>query len=210
MNPYLEVLVNRDLLNNVFTIGNLSHYKDCFMENFTTSFSQHNDELNVKGKLHWRVTKNNFALNFITAADLKNLCQGTSEKRVSLEYSKNNFHLSLVEAQNQPESWKSWCGSCEVGVAYDGVQNQTFGWKMHLDKDELKNSTHHLAYLKKLNDLTLKGKVDNLLNAELWGNFNLQNGISLQGTIGGNLNGTSEGGFLGTPFKFGVKLKYAE
>lgn len=67
------------------------------------------------------------------------------------------------------------------------MKNQTFGWKIELDKNDLKNSTHHLALMKRHNDLTLKGKVDNLLNASLWANMNLKNGLSLEGTLSGNL-----------------------
>lgn len=50
---------------------------------------------------------------------------------------------------------------------------------MQLNKEDLKNSTHHLAMMKRHNDLTLKGKVDNLLNAELFGNMRFRNGVSL-------------------------------
>lgn len=133
----------------------------------------------MTGDLHWRFTKRNFVANFLTNFDVRNFLSGTSMKKVSLEYTKNNFHLSLVESQNEGQSWKNWLGECELGVAYTGVTNQTLGWKMLLDKDDLKNSTHHLAMMKKHNDLTLKGKIDNLLNAELWGNMMFKNGLSL-------------------------------
>ena len=75
-----------------------------------------------------------------------------------------------------------------MGVAYAGVPNQTLGWKIHLDKNEMKNSTHHLAMMKKHKDLTFKGQIDNLLNAQLWGNLDFKNGINLQGSIAGNLS----------------------
>lgn len=58
--------------------------------------------------------------------------------------------------------------------------------------------------------MTLKGKVDNLLNAELWGNIWFKNRINLQGTIGGNLKEQGKGGFVGTPFRMGFKIKYAD
>lgn len=81
---------------------------------------------------------------------------------------------------------------------------------MHLDKDDLQKSTHHLAMKKKHNDLTLKARVDNLLNADLWANMQMKGGLSLQGSIGGNLKESGKGGFLCTPFNLGLKIKYSE
>lgn len=126
-------------------------------------------------------------LNFLTNFGVSNFLEGSSFKKMSVEYKKNHFHFSLANNQDESLSWKEWTGDYEVGMAYTGVADSTFAWKMNVDTDELANSTHHLAVMRRHRDLTLKGKVDNNLNAELWGDMQLKNGLSLQGTIGGNL-----------------------
>lgn len=80
------------------------------MENFALDLKQGDENLEATGKLHWRWRRDNFVANLITGMDYRNLTEGSTSKRLSMEYARNNFHLSWVENQKQGESWKNWLG----------------------------------------------------------------------------------------------------
>jgi len=42
-----------------------------------------------------------------------------------------------------------------------------------------KTSTHHLGFEKTFNDLRIKGKIDNQMNADIFCDMNLSNGLRL-------------------------------
>lgn len=96
VNPYVEALVNRNLENNVFSIGTLSHVNDCYMENFRLNFQQGEEQLDVTSNLHWRFASKNFEANFLTDFNVKKILEGTTQKKFSFGYHQNDFHLSLA------------------------------------------------------------------------------------------------------------------
>lgn len=68
-------------------------------------------------------------------------------------------------------------GNTSLGIAYTANLKNTYGWTVDLNKEDLAKSRHKIAYEGYLNDLKVKAKVDNLLNAELFANMNLGNGV---------------------------------
>lgn len=61
-----------------------------------------------------------------------------------------------------------------------------------------------------MKDLNVKAKINCCFEAELFADMKLGTGLSLQGSLGGNLKQSSKQGFLGSPVNVGLKLKYVD
>ena len=96
-----------------------------------------------------------------------------------------------------------------MSASYDFVDQHQLGLQFF---QSLNSAARRFAlgYRKVINrDLIIKAKVDSNLNANLFADYKLGNGLGIQSTIGGSFNDSNKvAGFLDSGVSLGIKVKY--
>lgn len=135
--------------------------------------------------------------------------KGTLRRKMNLEFKRNNFIFAFDNSLDQETSWKKWIGRLSMGISYTHLET-TYGWMVDLNQNDLKTSTHHLGFEKNIKDLRIKGKIDNQMNADVYCQMHLGEGLSVDLGLGGFLGQSLVHGFLGSPLNFGMRVQYLE
>lgn len=210
-NPYVQISNTRDLnkpalyLGHIFTCGN-------YKENYRMSFSK-GERLNVQSEVNFSYKRGDVKMNFYMKNMLSNSIWTSLNRKFNLEYNKKDFHLSLEGVQKSEQSWQNWnMDNVQVGFAYSGVNKATFGVTADVGLSKDNEVTKTVFVGGRLDDnFNYKMKLNDRLDASLFSNMKICSKINLQCSLGANLsNCKNTNGFLGNPFKLGMKVKFNE
>jgi hypothetical protein len=208
INPYFIVDTNRFLNKFFFNIGVLSVTESLGVKNMKITAHNLHNRLAVDGTTNCTMRYGNFFLNSLLTYSLFTPWI-TTQRDFILGADFNDFVAAVQIDHNKKANWLTWnIDALRLLLAYNLKRNGHIGVEVNQNMDLSNNPKFSLAYQYVVNRyLLLKTKLDSDLNANMFVDYTMADGLTGQLAVRSNLTALdSTKGFLGSPVNFGLRF----
>ena len=209
VNPYVALDTSRFLNKFNVHLGCVSHWDNInFKKNSKIVLHQLHSRLqaDLVGKFSWRYR--GFFVNALLNSSVYNPLE-TADRELLAGVEERDLVAAVSLRKSTPGSYLQWnLDRAAFLLAYNLRANGIVGAELSHTFQANTNPALAVAYQNRVaRDLFLKAKVDTNLNAALYTDYALDQGVSVQAAVKKNFSAnTTTKGFLDLPFLFGVKL----